>query len=142
MKRSIQFIKGHRAHCYGGEISATDAGATTHPVHIARLTSQEAQDLVSMPSSSYLPYTHRPKHEKEEIGSENVDLTENVILNMGKLKELINLVHGNSCKGPRVNVDIVDRTGICVCEVQCMSFPCTVATAVRHGEKGYRTTSW
>ena len=28
----------------------------------------------------------RPKHEKEEIGSENVDLTENVIMNMGKLK--------------------------------------------------------
>ena len=102
------------AYCYGSEKSATDARATTHPAPIAHLTSQEAQDLVSLSSSSYLPYTLRLKHEKEEIGSENVDLTENVIMNMGKLKEMINLVHGNSCKNPWVNVDIVDCTCLCL----------------------------
>ena len=63
---------------------------------------------------------------------------------MGKLKELINLMHGNCCKYPRVNVDIVDRTGLCVsvcCEVQRMSFPFTATAALRHCEKSYRITN-
>ena len=90
---------------YGSEKSATDAGATTHPAPIEHLTSQEAQDLLLMSSSYYLPYTLRLKHEKEEIGSKNVDFTEIVIMNMGKLTELINLVHGSSCDNPRINVD-------------------------------------
>ena len=82
MDSTVEWVKkSHMAYCYGSEKSATDAGATTHPAPIAHLTSQEGQDLVSMSSSSYLPYTLRPKHEKEEIGSKNVDLTENVIMN-------------------------------------------------------------
>jgi hypothetical protein len=87
----------------------------------SRLSNQEAADLEYMSCTEYLPYTLRPKAQ-EIPACENDVISENVIVNVGKVAQLVNRVHEASCENPRVKVHVVNRMGLCVSfAVKCNS---------------------
>lgn len=90
-----------------------------------RLTAAEATDVQAVKSKSdssdvksadVFAYKLRPQPETDEAfaGDDGYPFDENVIINVRKMSELINHVHGQLCKKPNMSVYIGDRAGLCI----------------------------
>ena len=126
-KKATQFKKGGKAwNKTAQRAPSTPVLTESHsaPSTITRLDSMVAMDVLTaseLSSSSYpssfssspLPYTLRPKPVTEKC-NELQHTNENIIVNMGKMTELINHVHGFTCENARAKAEIVNRIGLCV----------------------------
>lgn len=93
-----------------------------------RLSQQEAVDVQFISqSNSYEPedrnvlaYSLRPRTGKEKKMPESQEISENIIVSVSKMAELVNHVHATTCKQSDIKVRIVKRNGLCVyASVRC-----------------------